>query len=302
VIPVLTSRYDTDGGLAFDRMTVTGSVDIQGGGLGLVPTDDTTPAPALYDSALVIDAAGGATGAFDTVDAPDFGDGSTLAVTYDADGVRATRAYRGDATLNGGVGLKDFIITANNRGTEGTWVDGNYDNGLGDVNDNDLNTTAAAFGTGPADGFDGLDDLFSLIVDIETGQLTLNGTGSLRAFYIASDSGSLDVSNQTEAFEYSLLSSAFGVARGDADDGVDVQGSFYELSERYDWQEGIEDLVFGYGLTTSDSYLQGSVSYRGGNPPTPDPNPTPIPAPTAAFAGLALMGLSMTRRRRRRAR
>jgi len=143
-----------------------------------------------------------------------------------------------------------------------------------------------------------LDNVFSLVVDIETGQLALNGTGSLRAFYIASASGSLDVSEQTDAFEYSLLSSAFAVARGDADDGVEVQGSFYELSERYR-QDGVEDLVFGYGLTTSDAYRQGSVSYTGGNPTSPDPSPTAIPTPTAALAGLALMGMSLTRRRRR---
>lgn len=290
----VSTYYDApgDGSPVFIDASFTGPATINGGTLNIEQTAglDTKQ----YAKTTVI-AADGATGAFDTVNAPSFGDDTAFAITYEANGVNAQRAYVGDATLNGGVGLKDFIITANNLGTQGTWVDGNFDNGLRDVNDNDVDATVASFGIGTEDAFDAFDNAFSLIVDVESGLLTLAGNGSLRAFSITSASGSLDITEQSDAFEYTLLSTEFAVARGDADDGVGVQGSYYELSERF-LVDGVEDLMFGYGLSNSDQYLQGAVSYSRDDSPTP---PSVIPTPTAAAAGLALLGLSMTRRRRR---
>lgn len=289
VKPVLNARYDTDGGFAFDRMTVTGSVDVRGGGLALVPTDGTTPDPALYDSALVIDAAGGTSGggAFDTVDAPDFGDGTALAITYDADGVRATRAYVGDATVDGGIGLHDYIVTANTLGEQGTWADGNFDNGLGTVDGDDLDAVVANFGlrASGAERPTASSDDVELVVDLITGELSLVGNATLRALGIASESGSIDPLSGAFAglFSDTLLFDANALILGDDGAGVLLDGS-QTLASLFD-VEGAEDLEFAFGLVDDDELYGGKVSF------------IPEPSTATAFAVVALV-MSMRRRSR----
>lgn len=261
VIPVLTSRYETDAGFAFDRMTVTGSADIQGGGLGLVPMDDATPDPAIGQSALVIAADGGATGAFDTVESPDFGDSTTLAVTYEPDGVRATRTYYGDATVNGGVGLKDFIITAHNQATQGTWQDGNFANGLGTIGADDLDLVVNHFGLGERDMPDVQSDQVRLMVDLQDGGLALAGNVTLRGFAIHSSSGSLTpgVGLFEDEFDTTLQSDAEAIAYGDRGDGVLLDGEI-DLASSYQG-EGIADLMLVFGLVDEMELFEGPVTF-----------------------------------------
>ncbi|MFW5682931.1 MAG: hypothetical protein ACOC1G_07995, partial [Phycisphaeraceae bacterium] len=209
--------------------------------------------PGLYDSALVIAADGGTSGggAFDTVDAPDFGDGTTLAVTYDAAGVRATRAFRGDTDLDGSVNLRDYIVTANTQGQQGTWTDGNFDdNSL--VDRADLDDLVANFGPGTSDDPTASSDAVELAVNILTGEMTLRGDATLRALRIASATGSLDPQTGSflDLFSDTLRLGSDAIILGDDGSGVLLQGA-QTLASLFDLA-GQQDLELAFGLVGDD--------------------------------------------------
>ena len=300
VLPVIAPEYTATGsGLTFPSFTATGTANINGRGLEVSQANSSSD-PALYESGLIIDADGGATGAFDTVSSPDFGDNTALAVTYDSDGVRATRAYLGDANVNTGVGLHDYIITANNQGETGTWADGNFGNGLGNVAGDDLAQVVNNFGMGTAETPGPFNDLIELTVNLDDGSLTLQGDATLRGFSITSESGALNPSAGpfTNLFDTQLAWESEAIVLGDNGDGVELLDMAQLNSEFF--TNLPQDVIFGYGLTNANEFYAGQVSYIRGDDPRDPGDPNVIPTPGAAAAGLLLLaGLSLRRRRAR---
>ncbi|MEM6552433.1 MAG: hypothetical protein AAF750_09965 [Planctomycetota bacterium] len=326
----ITTTYATPGSGGapnFTNASFTGTATINGGTLAITQTDG--PAPTAYQKALVIGADGGATGAFDTITAPDFGDNTALAVTYEPDGIHAQRALIGDATLNGGVSLKDYIIAANTQAAgnaPATWTQGNFD-GVGPVGLNDLGDLADNFDVGPADATDANSDLISLIVDLSTGVFSLFGDANLRAFSIASADGLLDLSAEA-GFDVDLAMDNDLLALGANGGGINLDGELL-LATSY-LGDSLDDLDFTFGIAGDDNFYRGLIelaenggsggstgggdtgggsggstgggdtgggSSGGGSGGGPvDPNV--IPTPTTAAAGLALLAALATRRRR----
>ncbi|MEM6393176.1 MAG: hypothetical protein AAF797_10420 [Planctomycetota bacterium] len=325
----ITTTYATPGSGGapnFTDASFTGAAQINGGTLAITQNDG--PAPTAYQKSVVIAADGGATGAFDTITAPDFGDNTALAVTYESDGIFAQRALIGDATLNGGVSLKDYIIAANSQanGTApATWTQGNFD-GVGPVGLNDLGALADNFDLGPADSTDADSDLISLIVDLSTGVFSLFGDANLRAFSIASTGGLLDLSAEA-GFDVDLAMDNDLLALGANGGGIDLDGEFL-LSTGY-LGDSLDGLEFTFGIAGDDNFYRGLIELAenagsggstgggdsggdsggstgggdtgggsGGGSGGGPVDPNVIPTPTTAAAGLALLAALTTRRRR----
>ncbi len=130
-------------GTQYDRLTVTGSVSLDGA-LDLV----TTFTPTLAASFDVLISNTSLSGQFDTVAGSILSDDLGLAVTYLADRVRVVAATPGDLNLDGTVNEFDLAVMAGNwLGTGQTWLGGDV-NGDGVVDADDLGYLALNWHSG----------------------------------------------------------------------------------------------------------------------------------------------------------
>ena len=88
---------------------------------------------SLYETVEVLTTTGSVSGIFDTVSSDPIdtieSDGEAQAVTYHSDSVNVTRAFQGDANLDGTVNvLGDAFVLVGNLGTTGgaTWAEGDF--------------------------------------------------------------------------------------------------------------------------------------------------------------------------------
>ncbi len=170
-------------GSAYDRLAIVGDASLAG---TLNLAQDAGFTPAMYQTLDILTAAS-RTGTFDELQGVVLSDTTGLAVTYSADAVHATAAYRGDADLDNDIDGTDFFAVVNNftgSGQTGSqWAAGDFD-GDGDADGTDFFTVvnnfsgsgvspaAAAFLAQAADPNNP-----DLIYNPDTGEVTLHTDG-----------------------------------------------------------------------------------------------------------------------------
>ena len=203
--------------------------------------------------------------------------------------------FAGDANLDGRVNLADFTALANGFGDAADrYADGDF-NFNGTVNLADFTTLANNFGASAPDGIlpaalpaDGDEDGVSLVVDFDTGEVTIVGDDldpeELIGFEITSVAGSLLGDSFAGVAGLTTLAGRDDViAAGTVGGFLEVGGEGLSLGSIFG-RFAAQDLTFAYAASGGGSPIVGAITY------------VPEPA-TAGVAAVGALGLLARRRR-----
>ncbi len=200
--------------------------------------------------------------------------------------VGQNKAVNGDFDLSGTVNLADFGRLRAGFGGSSVGVgygsgDSDFD---GDIDLADFGTLRANFGGSVGMSpilLDSGDDLdFEIIVNWDTGELTLVGSGDIAGIQLQSESGDLIAGESDLLGLTGIIDSATNIAGGLTSGLVSLDGTY-----------ALGDLLARFG----GDDLQ--VDLLGANGTLYAPTITLIPEPTLGLAGLAAGGLVLRRRR-----